>query len=438
MAHARLRLVRIYATTTRVLASYLWLRARRPLLTPERYSALLASKHQANARRIRDAIVRAGGLFIKVGQLISILANFLPEQFVTRRPRAAIPWISRQLAKKNFSMGRLKNTEACSLGFNIGRALSQRSMLAKRITTVASLAFACGALFFAAFLASSALAKQDFTAFWSAAHLVSRNPYSLSLVTAFERSRSIFSPIPAIVMKNPPWTLLFLLPLSAFNYGVAFALWTVFEVVAILGCARAIWNLYISTSPPPIFLPLCFGPTVVLLMLGQLDALVLIGITLFLVMAERKHDWAAGASLVLIMTKPHVVVFFLLALALWIAHSRRWTILWAGLLATASSSVAILAINPRIFADRDHRRMSGGGLLPPSRFSRSIPAFLWSSLSVQGSTAPKRSATPILGASWIAFRERTSSDSYPCLSVSYGCSHSGESIVSRGTGKQTG
>src|SRR6266536_5481320 len=81
MANARLRLVRIYGTTVRVLASYLWLRVRRPLLAPERYSALLTMRHRANARRIHDAILVAGGLFIKVGQLISILTNFLPAEF---------------------------------------------------------------------------------------------------------------------------------------------------------------------------------------------------------------------------------------------------------------------------------------------------------------------------------------------------------------------
>jgi len=81
MANARLRLVRIYGTTVRVLASYVWLRARRPLLAPERYAALLTRSHRANARRIHDAILVAGGLFIKVGQLISILTNFLPPEF---------------------------------------------------------------------------------------------------------------------------------------------------------------------------------------------------------------------------------------------------------------------------------------------------------------------------------------------------------------------
>jgi len=81
MASSRFRHLRIYATTARVLVSYAGIRARKPLLSAERYNARLIERHRANARRIRDAIVRAGGLFIKVGQLISILSNFLPPEF---------------------------------------------------------------------------------------------------------------------------------------------------------------------------------------------------------------------------------------------------------------------------------------------------------------------------------------------------------------------
>jgi len=97
MANGRLRLVRIYATTVRVLASYLWLRVRRPVMAPERYSALLTAKHRANAGRIRDAIIEAGGLFIKVGQLISILTNFLPPEF-----RAELEGLQDQLPPRPF------------------------------------------------------------------------------------------------------------------------------------------------------------------------------------------------------------------------------------------------------------------------------------------------------------------------------------------------
>ena len=50
-------------------------------MTRERYAAKLVECHRRNARRIHAAILAAGGLFIKVGQLISILSNFLPPDF---------------------------------------------------------------------------------------------------------------------------------------------------------------------------------------------------------------------------------------------------------------------------------------------------------------------------------------------------------------------
>ncbi len=81
MAQPRFRLLRIYGTTAHVLASYFWLGVRRPFIGPERYAAALERRHRVNARRIQRTIVGAGGLFIKVGQLISIMSNFLPGEF---------------------------------------------------------------------------------------------------------------------------------------------------------------------------------------------------------------------------------------------------------------------------------------------------------------------------------------------------------------------
>jgi len=77
----RFRLAKAYGVTVRVLASYLGLRLRRPFLTPDAYERGLLERHRVNARRIERAIIELDGLFIKVGQLISILANFLPEEF---------------------------------------------------------------------------------------------------------------------------------------------------------------------------------------------------------------------------------------------------------------------------------------------------------------------------------------------------------------------
>ena len=80
-AQRRFRLVRAYAAALRVALSYLgfeavawalgpaWARRRRPAL------------HRRNGRRVRRAILRLRGLFIKAGQLASVLTNLLPEPF---------------------------------------------------------------------------------------------------------------------------------------------------------------------------------------------------------------------------------------------------------------------------------------------------------------------------------------------------------------------
>jgi ubiquinone biosynthesis protein len=77
----RFRLAKAYRVTFRVLASYLALRLRRPFLTTDGYRRRLMDRHRVNARGVERAILELDGLFIKVGQLISILANFLPEEF---------------------------------------------------------------------------------------------------------------------------------------------------------------------------------------------------------------------------------------------------------------------------------------------------------------------------------------------------------------------
>ncbi|WP_420455716.1 ABC1 kinase family protein [Rubrivirga sp.] len=80
-ARRRFRLARAYTAALRVALSYLafdlaarfrgerWARARRPAL------------HARNGRRVRASILRLRGLFIKAGQLASVLTNLLPEPF---------------------------------------------------------------------------------------------------------------------------------------------------------------------------------------------------------------------------------------------------------------------------------------------------------------------------------------------------------------------
>jgi ubiquinone biosynthesis protein len=77
----RSRLLTVYLVATRVALSYLGLAIARRFRGDEAIARLTREKHRRNALRIEAAIVKLRGLFIKVGQLISIMANFLPDAF---------------------------------------------------------------------------------------------------------------------------------------------------------------------------------------------------------------------------------------------------------------------------------------------------------------------------------------------------------------------
>jgi len=65
----------------RVVASYVWLALHRRVRSAATMARLTKEANRRNARRIEAAILQLRGLFIKVGQLISIMANVLPDEF---------------------------------------------------------------------------------------------------------------------------------------------------------------------------------------------------------------------------------------------------------------------------------------------------------------------------------------------------------------------
>lgn len=75
------RFLRAYFTTFHVIFSYLGLAIGRRLFGKDFYLARIREAHLKNARRIERTILALQGLFIKVGQLLSILVSVLPEEF---------------------------------------------------------------------------------------------------------------------------------------------------------------------------------------------------------------------------------------------------------------------------------------------------------------------------------------------------------------------
>jgi ubiquinone biosynthesis protein len=75
------RLLRVYFVTMQVVLSYALYSLHRRLRNSEKVAELADHVHRKNARRVLAAIVDLQGLFIKVGQFISVMANLLPKAF---------------------------------------------------------------------------------------------------------------------------------------------------------------------------------------------------------------------------------------------------------------------------------------------------------------------------------------------------------------------
>jgi predicted unusual protein kinase regulating ubiquinone biosynthesis (AarF/ABC1/UbiB family) len=92
------RFFRAYWTTFQVIFSYLALGLGRRFFGAGWYNDRLVDTHRRNAVRVEQTIIKLQGLFIKVGQLLSIMANFLPEQF-----RAGLAGLQDQVPPRPFA-----------------------------------------------------------------------------------------------------------------------------------------------------------------------------------------------------------------------------------------------------------------------------------------------------------------------------------------------
>jgi ubiquinone biosynthesis protein len=94
----RWRFVRAYTTTFQVIFSYLSLFWIAKLVGRTYRDQNIKAVHKRNAKRVYATILELQGLFIKVGQLLSIMANFLPEEF-----RAELEGLQDQVPPRAYS-----------------------------------------------------------------------------------------------------------------------------------------------------------------------------------------------------------------------------------------------------------------------------------------------------------------------------------------------
>lgn len=109
----RFRFVRAYWTTFLVIGSYIRFSLAERLFGHAWGEARIGEVHARNASRVERTIVKLQGLFIKVGQLLSIMANFLPEEF-----RVGLEALQDQVPPRPYSEIRARIEE--ELGKSVG------------------------------------------------------------------------------------------------------------------------------------------------------------------------------------------------------------------------------------------------------------------------------------------------------------------------------
>lgn len=212
------------------------------------------------------------------------------------------------------------------------------------------------------------LPLHDFVEYWAAGQLLAggEDPYDLERVAELERqaghTRDPF------LMWNPPWTLPLVLPLGYLPVRAAHLLWLLVHLGVIVGCVELLWRHYAGPSDGGLMAHLVawtFVPTVFSLLAGQISPLLLLGVTGFLVLGRRRHDWAAGVAAALLGIKPHLVYLFWPAVLVWAVRQRRWQVLAGGAATGVVLTAVAMAFRPTVLADYWHTMTTR----PPTQYS---------------------------------------------------------------------
>lgn len=190
---------------------------------------------------------------------------------------------------------------------------------------------------------------KDFIEYWSAGRLVleGQNPYALQALFKLQEKQGA-SREAWVAMWNPPWLVIWLLPLVLMPFAWAALIWMGVNGAFLLTGASFAWR----TSPQsetagPLGIAwvagMAFVPALFTLQMGQVSSILLLGVAGFLYFAHRDQEWLAGAFLALTTVKPHVVYLVWIAAAWWVIVEHRWRVA-AGTAAVLVPSCACLTI----------------------------------------------------------------------------------------------
>jgi hypothetical protein len=193
----------------------------------------------------------------------------------------------------------------------------------------------------------------DFVEYWSAGRLwlAGQNPYSPKQIWDLERSAG-FDGTGPLPMFNPPWTIPLVTPFSLLPYPAGRLAWMLMSIALIVASCDACWKLYGGDRRQRWFgwiLGLTFLPSFFVLSIGQIGPFIVAGLVAFLFFINRGKFLAAGAALLLVATKPHLLFLLWPTLILWSFSRRDLRVLIGATVATLTMIVSVMTIDPGIW-----------------------------------------------------------------------------------------
>jgi len=186
--------------------------------------------------------------------------------------------------------------------------------LVKRIVAVSLMAGSVFLLAIGLRGESGNLAKRDFIAYWSAGQLLAQhgNPYSDTEVIELEKQQG-FKEATASTMLNPPWAMIFVLPLGFVSAYVGALVWILAIVVCIMMSVRLLRTINRGEGSQDHLLAYAFAPILACIMGGQMSGFTCLAISLFLYWRSAR-PFAAGMAAAVLTIKPHLFALFFLVL----------------------------------------------------------------------------------------------------------------------------
>lgn len=205
-------------------------------------------------------------------------------------------------------------------------------------------------------------AKRDFIEYWAAGQQLvhGADPYDAAAIFRLERAAGYEDKEPRITF-SPPVAFFLTLPLGFVGAKNGLIAWLLILLASLSISLWLLWILHGRRDSRLHLLGYLFAPELSCMMAGQLGIFLLLGIVLFLYF-HRSRPFLAGVALLPCALKPHLFLPFAIALLLWVAGRKAWSILAGFTVTLLASSALTLCFDVQVWSQYSEMMRSTGVL----------------------------------------------------------------------------